>query len=242
MADCDSTRVKTCTKCGGTFPATPEFFHAYKRSPDGRRSVCRQCRADENIARNAEFTARKREHYAANKDRLLARSHSYYKENIEEQRAQARERHHRNREVRLIQMREYREVNRDSLIASQRERSRASYAERYGSDIAYTLGHRMRALMRRSLKLGAKSKRMVDALGYGPDELKVHLERQFTEDMSWNAFLSGRIHIDHIVPIKSFNITSDTCEDFRRCWCLSNLRPIWSSDNLSKGAKQTHLI
>lgn len=37
--------TRTCTKCRQEHPATKDFFHASKRSPDGLRSVCKRCHA-----------------------------------------------------------------------------------------------------------------------------------------------------------------------------------------------------
>lgn len=34
---------KTCTKCGGVFPATAEYFHRRKDSKDGLRNDCKKC-------------------------------------------------------------------------------------------------------------------------------------------------------------------------------------------------------
>lgn len=241
-ADSNSTPPKTCTKCKECKPATAEFFHAYKRSPDGRRAVCKICRAAENLANNAEVTAKKRAHYAENRERLLAVTKAAYAKNIEARRADGLARHYKNRELRLQQMRAYREANRDVLLAAQRKRSRKEFAERYGSDLQFTLTHRVGALLRVSLRHRRKSKRMVELLGFTLDEFKAHLEAQFTKGMSWAEFMAGRIHIDHVIPVASFNITSDSCNEFVACWSLANLRPLWAKDNLSKGARITHLI
>ena len=53
--------------------------------------------------------------------------------------------------------------------------------------------------------------------------------------MTWDNY--GKWHIDHIVPISVFNYTKTEHEDFKRCWALGNLRPLWAFDNISKGAK-----
>lgn len=236
------TEIKICTKCNEKKPATPEFFHAYKRSPDGRRSVCKVCRAADHAARKDEHAARRKEFYTANKDRLLADSRRYYQENIEHQRELGRNRHHRNREHRLAVMREYQAKNREALLESKRVRELKRWRELYGTDAAYTLRHRMRSLFRVSLAKRKKSGRMFDLLGYTLEDLRSHLERQFTGGMSWARFMSGEIHVDHIIPVSRFNITSCECDEFKRCWSLSNLRPLWAKENLSKAGKLTHLI
>ena len=53
---------------------------------------------------------------------------------------------------------------------------------------------------------------------------------------------AGEIHIDHIVPVAAFSITSLDCDDFKRCWSLSNLRPLWAADNRAKGSKLEVII
>ncbi len=235
MAEVDSTRVCTC--CKTELPATRDYFHAYKRAPDGCRAVCRVCRAKDHSENKEERSQKKREHWAANKDRLLAISRKYYAENTEEQREQARQRHWKNREDRLTKMRQYRAENFEAINARKRVASIASWHEKYGVDLEFTLKHRVRSLIRATLVNGRSGKRMREILGYSTVELRSHIESLFAEGMSWAEFLAGKIHIDHIRPVSSFNITSDQCDDFKACWALSNLQPLWAFDNLSKGAK-----
>jgi hypothetical protein len=243
MADNDSTApLKRCTKCGNEKPATSDFFHAYKRSPDGRRSVCRECRAADHAANREERLAQRRAHYQANRERLTANVRAYYAENAEAQRKAALDRHYRNRDRRLPQMREYREANRERLIQEQRERGRRFFHERYGVDVEFTFKHRLRSLMRATLTNGREGRRMKDILGYTAAELRAHLDRQFTKGMSWEAFGRGEIEIDHIVPVASFRISGPDCPEFKACWALSNLRPMWAEQNRAKGATVQTLL
>jgi hypothetical protein len=73
--------------------------------------------------------------------------------------------------------------------------------------------------------------------GFTRDELLRHIESKFTEGMSWEALVRGEIHIDHKIPVAAFNITSIDDPDFKVCWCLDNLQPLWAKDNFLKGAK-----
>ena len=77
-------------------------------------------------------------------------------------------------------------------------------------------------------------------LGYSKDDLKIRLESQFTDGMTWDNM--GKWHIDHIRPVSSFNITSTECEDFKKCWALNNLQPLWGEDNCSKNNKWDGII
>jgi hypothetical protein len=79
-------------------------------------------------------------------------------------------------------------------------------------------------------------------LGYTPDDLRRHLERQFTKGMSWDKFKNGGIHIDHIIPVSSFDITGPNCPNLLACFALSNLRPLAAKENIKKGAKRLFLL
>jgi hypothetical protein len=40
----------------------------------------------------------------------------------------------------------------------------------------------------------------------------------------------------------SFKFETPEDPDFKACWALSNLRPLWSTDNIRKSDKRTHLL
>ena len=71
-------------------------------------------------------------------------------------------------------------------------------------------------------------------LGYTAEELVSHLERLFRPGMTWANY--GQWHVDHIVPCAAFD--QAVPEQFAACWALSNLQPLWSEDNLKKGASR----
>lgn len=88
---------------------------------------------------------------------------------------------------------------------------------------------------------GTKNRRSWQSLvGYTREELMRHLERQFVKGMGWHNM--DQWHIDHIVPRSSFVCRSAECPEFRACWALTNLRPLWADANVSKGARRTHLL
>ena len=70
--------------------------------------------------------------------------------------------------------------------------------------------------------------------GYTTDQLKEHLEKQFNNGMTWGNY--GQWHIDHKIPVAAFNFEKPEDVDFKRCWALSNLQPLWAVDNLKKHA------
>ncbi len=72
-------------------------------------------------------------------------------------------------------------------------------------------------------------------VGYTIEDLKKHLEGLFLEGMSWENI--GKWHIDHRVPLSRFHYEHPEEQEFRVCWSLSNLQPMWACDNLSKNDK-----
>ncbi len=86
-----------------------------------------------------------------------------------------------------------------------------------------------------SLVDGKKGRSWEKLVGYSIIDLKNSIERQFKDGMSWDNY--GEWHIDHEIPNVVFNYKSVTDIDFKKCWALSNLQPMWAEDNLKKGAK-----
>ena len=83
--------------------------------------------------------------------------------------------------------------------------------------------------------IGKNKKSTFDILGYTVDELKTHLESLFLPNMAWNNYGKNGWEIDHITPDSLFKYNSFEDEDFKKSWALSNLQPMWASDNRRKG-------
>jgi len=75
-------------------------------------------------------------------------------------------------------------------------------------------------------------------LGYSIQELKKHLEYQFDPNMTWNNY-GTYWHIDHIIPQSDLPYRSMEDDNFKKCWALSNLRPLEAIQNMRDGAKRT---
>ncbi len=94
------------------------------------------------------------------------------------------------------------------------------------------ISKRMRCRMRATLKDGKGGRSWEKLVGYTKEDLKKHIEGLFLQGMSWDNMCDW--HIDHIIPISAFNFKTTDDPDFRRCWALKNLRPLWAKDNLQK--------
>jgi len=120
-----------------------------------------------------------------------------------------------------------------------RARSRLAHVRR-AANPSFIVHKRVSARIGEWLGTKKGGRRCFDLLGYTLPELKAHLERQFVQGMGWASV--GAWHIDHIVPLSSFRVESPEDPEFRRAWALTNLRPLWAKDNLSKSDKRTLLI
>jgi hypothetical protein len=156
-------------------------------------------------------------YYTKNKEDLK----SYHKEWSEENREGLREYHT-----------EWRKDN-ENHAKRQRDYERKRRAE----DPKYRLAARTRTAVYTCLKEAnvAKYRSTFETLGYTLEELMNHLEKQFVEGMAWENY--GQWHVDHKIPMARFNFTSVDDPEFKLCWCLDNLQPLWGPDNLSKGIK-----
>jgi hypothetical protein len=138
-----------------------------------------------------------------------------------------------NKEHRKEYLKEYREKNIDNIRKTKRDYER----NRKASDPLYKLISNFRTAIYQVLKESnvEKNGHYFDILGYTPEELIVHLENQFTEGMTWENY--GEFHVDHKLPISSFNIKEIGDEEFMKCWCLDNLQPMWGEENIRKSNK-----
>lgn len=100
----------------------------------------------------------------------------------------------------------------------------------------FRMAEAMRGMLRRTLE--NKNDRSSEHLGYTAEELRKHLEKQFTKGMSWGNY--GDWHVDHIVPVAEHIKSGQT--DPAIINCLTNLRPIWAKENLSKSSKRHFLL
>jgi hypothetical protein len=93
--------------------------------------------------------------------------------------------------------------------------------------------------MRKSLNGKKNGEHWESIIGYTAKDLMKHLENQFKDGMSWSNYggTIGMWSIDHIIPVSAFNFVSKYDIDFKKCWSLTNLAPMWVKDNSKKSNK-----
>jgi hypothetical protein len=109
------------------------------------------------------------------------------------------------------------------------------YAKKRRKTIIGGLSSRISPYISRSLRDGKSGRSWESIVGYTVIDLKSHLEKQFKDGMSWENRSSW--HIDHIIPISAFNYETVNDIDFKKCWDINNLQPMWAKKNISKKDK-----
>jgi len=92
----------------------------------------------------------------------------------------------------------------------------------------------MASEIRQTISGHKRYRKWEELVGYTTKQLIRHLERQFLPGMSWDNHTRTGWHIDHIIPRTAFNFSKPEHPDFKKCWALKNLRPMWSVDNIRK--------
>jgi hypothetical protein len=149
---------------------------------------------------------------------------------------------HRADKVKAYQ-KEYRKTHKEYMNLRNKEHRRNNpryrkyrneYYKNNSNNIIFKLPDYLRTRIRNALKSNSKVGSAVHDLGCSINELKFHLETQFTRDMSWDNY-GPYWHIDHIKPLSSFDLTNR--EQFLEACHYTNLQPLYWEDNLKKGAK-----
>ena len=132
---------------------------------------------------------------------------------------------------------EYHKKWRTDNIDKWRKTKRVYEKNRKSIDPLYKLISNFRTAIYQVLKESnvEKNRHYFDILQYTPEELIIHLESQFKDTMSWDNY--GEWHVDHKLPITSFNIEEMGDKEFMKCWALENLQPMWGEENIRKSNK-----
>lgn len=115
-----------------------------------------------------------------------------------------------------------------------RESGRMRRVERYHTDEQFNISIKLRRRIHMAIRNQYTEKAVgtIELLGCSFADVKKHIESKFTEGMTWEKLFTGEIHIDHIRPCASFDLTD--ADQQKECFHYTNLQPLWARDNLSK--------
>ena len=157
----------------------------------------------------------RRQYYLKNKEHTLAVNKLWSKNNIEKKRSIWRTYYYKNSK----------KLNQNKIKYRN---------ELYAKDPYFRLYTCIRTRINKVIKNNIKCKKTLDLLGIPNLKfLKKYLENKFKPGMTWEK--RGLIHIDHIIPCASFDLTDSKQQ--AKCFHYTNLQPLWAHQNLSKGAK-----
>ena len=221
-----------CLVCGSVFE---------KNTSNTWKKYCSsECNNKKHYLDLETFRKNRREDYHKNKEKILKYEKIRRNKNIERARQIARiwrnenkdkikKSRIKNREKDKITAKIWRENNRDKLneIAKNWDRNKKK------TDLNYRLKCILRSRISKFFKRVKKSKKTIELIGCDYETVRLHIEKQLKEGMTWDNH--GEWHIDHIIPCASFDLTDP--EQQKKCFNYTNLQPLWAKENLSKGAK-----
>jgi len=224
-----------------------EYFNRARMNKDGLRGDCKDCER-----------CYKKQYREENREKLRAVQKKWYKDNREKMKATSKKWHWDNREQEIARMKKWREDNQEQANAhkkkwakenpekvkaaskkyrdNNRERRNEYCRERRRRDPEYKLAMVVRKHASRIVKAAKlkKEKRSSEYLGCTILEFREHIESHFEGDMSWDNYGVHGWHIDHDTPLDWFIKNSD---DPFKANHYTNLKPMWATHNLSKGAR-----
>jgi hypothetical protein len=210
--------TKICSKCKEEKELC--FFGLDKRSKDGVRCHCNECRKIESKEYRTKNPEKRKEtlkkFYENNKEKELLRFKKYREENPEKRKETCRKYNQNNKE----------KTNEFARLWKKNARINNPIYK-----LISNLRSRTKDYLRRN-EINSNSN-IKNIIGCTPEFLKEPLESQFKDGMTWENYNFYGWHIDHIIPLSS---AKNEEEIYKLCH-YTNLQPLWAKENLSKGSK-----
>jgi hypothetical protein len=218
--------TKICTKCNTEKPLNN--FTKDKNGKYGVKSKCKKCIKEYRSVYNADNQDKIKEYNIINKDKLSIQHKEHYIKNKEKHIERNKQYGKDNPEVRRKATAKY--------LKSNPEYYRQYRKNRYDTNpqfkLRIILGTRLSEVLKKSKTY--KTSNIITLLGCSLDEVKQHIEKQFTELMFWDNH-GIYWEIDHIIPCDKFDLTD--IEQQKQCFHYSNLQPLTKTENRQKSNK-----
>ena len=236
-------KSKRCTKCGDI--ESINNFYKCKKHQDGYHYMCKDCASKERreyyLKNSEKIKAQRRKYYLDNPECVEKMNKKWQKNNPEKVKEMKRKWALNNREKCRKATREYYKNN-SIKIKKYKEKwykNNLEYYREYQNKKMLIpkskLSNRISSAIGKSLKGNKDGRHWEKLVGYNLRNLMLRLEKLFEIDMNWKNY--GKWHIDHIIPISLWNFNSYNDREFKQCWALCNLQPLWASENWSKGSR-----
>jgi len=205
---------KECLKCH-VLKLIKEFPKS-QSSKDGLNTWCKIC-----------VNIKNKIYRDVNKNKFSNMRKRHYQKNINKMRSEKIEYCKKHKKRKALYDIKYRIKNKKKI-----KEYRKNWEDKRKNDPIFKIKRNLRGRIRNALKDGCKSDSSFKLIGCSPEEFKIHIEKQFQSNMTWNNYGRDGWHIDHIIPCYKFDLTKP--EEQRKCFHYSNQRPLWAKDNLSR--------
>jgi hypothetical protein len=173
-----------------------------------------------------------KEYYQKNKDKYPEWSKESYYNHREERCKKNKQRYEKNKEGRGKQIIQWAKNNPDKIKMIKKK-----CYEKNKIKLDFKINNNIRGAIWRFLKGDKNGRHWEILVGYTLDKLKKHLEKTMPKGHTWEDYINGKLHIDHIIPVTAFNFSKPEHIDFKRCWSLNNLRLLPADENIRKNNK-----
>lgn len=239
---------KRCSMC--RIVKSKNEFWKRKRAPDGLRCACIDCERIHN-----------KTYYADNYEKMNKGSVAWHKDNADRireldgkrrQKPKRKEYMEKWRSENKDRVQQYRKRNQTKRTSNGKE---SEYRKKWRSEnpIKAKESDRRKSIKRAStpkgridhnfssaiwqaikiLKAGRSWEKLV---GYNVDQLYIRLNDTMPSGYTWDDYMKGKLHIDHIIPKCHFIYETTDCDQFLECWGLQNLQLLTAHDNFMKNA------
>lgn len=218
--------TKICSDCYEEKDTS--LFHKDNHKKDGLYHHCKECRS--KYLSSDKVLQNRRKRYDKKSEYILAQNKVYFEKN--------KHKYKKYNEVLTEEQKEHRKEMKKKWIEQNQEKikaSRKTYKAKRSKIPIFHLSRNISYSIWFSLKGKKDNKHWEVLVGYTAEQLKEHLEKQFQTGMSWKNY--GKWHIDHIIPISFFQFYDYNDVEFKMCWRLENLQPLWAKENLIKNNK-----
>lgn len=227
--------MKKCSKC--KIIKLLDEFHKDNSQKSGYKSQCKECLK----YHHRKYKKQTQSYRIKNKSKINKLSKKWRKNNPEKCKEYYTRYTSKNKDKLRKRRKMWAEENQDYFknYKQNNKRQHSEYMIKYNKkkreeDPLFKLKCNLRNRVRIALKSKKlnKNNKLLNTIGCSLDELKLHIEKQFTKGMTWDNY--GEWHIDHIIPL----YTGKTEEEIYKLNHYSNLQPLWAYDHFLKTAKE----
>lgn len=213
--------IKKCRWCKKEFEITEQ-----------EKRFCSQiCRNKNTICQNKANKKYKSEH-----KKETEKYNKIYKQNHKEQTKIYNKKYREENKEKLKQNRQNSNHKSDKKYKKSHREQINQYNRKYFQNPINKIIAYCRTRMNSVLKRNSKTGHTIELIGCSTIFLKKYIENQFTLGMSWSNYGKYGWHLDHIIPLSSFDFENHP-EQQKTAFHYSNLQPLWAEDNLKKGDK-----